>query len=159
MRFIQTLVGLVGLVATASAVDVYLHVGGDCSGNAIVCVGINPNNCCGGSGADIFPSVGFRGIPFDWTLQTRGHNGGNCNGLREVQRAAGTNFMCLRNGWFSGGGYGFTNKKRENAVDDACAAAESCTGSQKPDLLLLEDGGKYNIADMDAESFTTMVST
>jgi hypothetical protein len=144
---------LLTLAATASAIDIYLHVGGNCDGNAAVCRNVNPNVCCGGSSTDIFPTVGFRGIPTDWNLECRGHSGGNCNGLREVQRAHNTNFMCLRNGWFSGGGYGFTSKKRA----EACTTAGGCTTSQKPDTLILEDGGEYKIADLEGAALAQMV--
>ncbi|RYP08895.1 hypothetical protein DL764_001605 [Monosporascus ibericus] len=141
---------LLGLVATASAIDIYLHVGGGCGGNSVVCTNINPNTCCSGSSVEIFPSVGFRGIPTFWNLQCRGHTGANCAGLREIQTAQNTNFVCLNNGGFSGGGYGFNGRKR-----DDCASG-GCTTYQKADTLLLEDGGKYNIADLEDAPLTQL---
>ncbi|RYO95459.1 hypothetical protein DL766_007767 [Monosporascus sp. MC13-8B] len=141
---------LLGLFATASAIDIYLHVGGDCGGNAVVCVGINPNTCCSTSDIDIFPTVGFRGIPTHWNLECKGHSGGRCNRLREVQPARNTNFVCLRSGFFSGGGYGFSGRKRADGADGGC------TAYQKPDTLLLEDGGKYNIADLEDAPLTQL---
>ncbi|KAM7184090.1 hypothetical protein V8F33_013193, partial [Rhypophila sp. PSN 637] len=111
---------------------------------------------------DIFPSVGFYGIPTSWTLSVRGHSGGNCRNTREVQRVANTNFRCLTNGWFSGGGYGFASKKRGAAVDALselsarfpAGSQEGCTSYAKPDLLLLADGGKYDIAGVEGEALT-----
>ncbi|WQF89892.1 hypothetical protein CDEST_14906 [Colletotrichum destructivum] len=143
---------LLGFAATVSAIDIYLHVGGGCGGNAVLCGNINPNTCCSGSGVDIFPTVGFRGIPYEWNLETRGHSGGGCNQLREVQPARNTNFICLYSGGFSGGGYGFAGRKR-----DECASSGSCTSFQKPDTLLLEDGGKWNIADLEDAPLRQMV--
>ena len=53
-----------------SAINVYFHVGENCDGNAVICRGINSNVCCGGSSTDVFPTVGFCGIPTDWALAT-----------------------------------------------------------------------------------------
>lgn len=110
---------------------------------------MNSDNCYG-TGTTIFPSDGFFGIPMNWVLQVRGYNNGNCNGLRELRRVANINFACPTNGWFSSGGYGFTNKKRR----DVDGADVSCT---KPDLSELSDGVQYNIADLDDDSYDRMV--
>jgi hypothetical protein len=50
---------LLGFVASASAIDVYFHNSGDCSGAASVCTGINPNICCTSNS----PTVAYRGVP------------------------------------------------------------------------------------------------
>ncbi|KAK2751260.1 hypothetical protein CKAH01_06446 [Colletotrichum kahawae] len=146
---------LLSLVASVSAIDIYLHVGGGCGGNAVVCTNINPNTCCGGSGVDIFPTVGFRGIPTNWNLECRGHSGGNCNNLREVQPARNTNFVCLYSGGFSGGGYGFAARKR--AEDDSCSTG-GCANQANPDTLLLEDGGKFDIAALEGAPLTELLT-
>ncbi|TEA10529.1 hypothetical protein C8034_v009556 [Colletotrichum sidae] len=146
---------LLGLVASVSAIDIYLHVAGGCDGNSVMCSNMPPNMCCGGSGVDIFPTVGFRGIPYEWNLECRGHSGGNCNNLREVQPARNTNFVCLYSGGFSGGGYGFAAAKRDG--EDGTCAAGSCAFQQKPDTLLMEDGGKYDLTQLEGAAFTELM--
>ncbi|KAL3295417.1 hypothetical protein RB213_015752 [Colletotrichum asianum] len=37
---------LLGLVATASAIDIRAHIGSSCAGAYVACVNINPNVCC-----------------------------------------------------------------------------------------------------------------
>ncbi|KAK3313363.1 hypothetical protein B0H66DRAFT_629129 [Apodospora peruviana] len=142
-----------GLAATASAVDLYLYTGNCFNSAGIVCTNINPNTCCGGSNVNIFPQVGFRAIPATWNLECRGHAGGFCNQIRQVQRASGGRDLCLGSGPFSGSGYGFTSKKKRFAqpTEEGCAAEDvgGCTASQKPDLLFLADGTQYKISDLD----------
>ncbi len=145
MRFPQI---LLGLVAPASAIDIYLHFSGGCTGNAAVCTEYNPDTCCQGSSGDIFPSVAFMGIPTFWNLDCRGYSGGNCNAVREIQPASNTNLVCLNSGFFSGRGYGFRNQKRADGAVEGC---------EKPDILLFEDGGKYNITGLEEAHFTKLV--
>jgi hypothetical protein len=147
---------LLALAGSTSAIDTYLHFGGNCAGNAAVCTNQNPNNCCQGSSGDIFGSIGFRGIPTNWNLECRGHFGGNCNRIREIQSARNTNFICLRNGLFSGAGYGFNGLKRR-APELQCASSEGCVDVQTPDTLLFADGAQYNIADLEDDRLTQMV--
>jgi hypothetical protein len=150
---------LLALAGTASAIDTYLQFSG-CpgSGNSAVCTNQNPNSCCRGSSGDIFPSIGFRGIPTNWNLECRGHFGGNCNRVREIQPARNTNFVCLGNGPFSGAGYGFVGLKRR-APEFQCATDtnEGCADVQKPDTLLFADGAQYNITDLDDVRLAQMV--
>lgn len=64
---------VLGLAATASAIDINLHEGGNCDGNLVLsCQGINSNVCCGREGA--VNSVAFAFIPFGWNLHCRGHS-------------------------------------------------------------------------------------
>ncbi|KAJ3961167.1 hypothetical protein N0V92_002141 [Colletotrichum tropicale] len=76
-----------------------------------------------------------------------GHSGGNCNNLREVQPARDGNFICL----YSGGGYGFAARK--SAEDDSCSSG-GCANQAKPDTLLLEDGGKFDLATLEGAHLT-----
>ncbi|KAH6646137.1 hypothetical protein BKA67DRAFT_696035 [Truncatella angustata] len=142
---------LLGLFATASAIDIYLHFDSNCGGsNSAVCTNKNPDDCCAGSTGDIFPSVGFRGIPTDWQLQCRGHSGGNCNNLRQVSPAVNTNFVCLNSGPFSGGGYSIVNGKRAEGANGGA--------SHLPDTLLFGDGAKYNITDLEETPLTQILT-
>ncbi|KAI8296446.1 hypothetical protein K4K56_003652 [Colletotrichum sp. SAR 10_98] len=136
--------------ASVSAINIHLHVGGGRGGNTVVCTNINPNTCCGLSGGDSFPTAGFRGIPTNWNLECMGHSGDNCNNLREVQPARDTNFVCL----YSGGGYGFAARKR---AEDSSSSTGGCANQVKPDTLLLEDGGKYDIAGLEGAPLTELV--
>jgi hypothetical protein len=56
---------------------------------------------------------------------------------------------------FTGASYNFRNKKmvRGATPEDACEAEaeHTCMETVKPDMLSLEDGQKYNIADMDMD--------
>ncbi|KAK0634026.1 hypothetical protein B0T14DRAFT_417295 [Immersiella caudata] len=93
-----------GLAATASAIDIYLHPDGCCSCNSLVCVNAGPDWCCRGTSTDYFQTVSFRAIPTDWTIQGRGHSGGNCNNLRQTSVARNTRDPCLDRDRFSGAG-------------------------------------------------------
>ncbi|KAI8309096.1 hypothetical protein K4K61_002125 [Colletotrichum sp. SAR11_59] len=111
--------------ASISAINIHLHVGSGCGGNAVVCTNINPNTCCSGSGLDIPPTVGFLGIPTDWKLECMGHSGGNCN-------------TCGR-----------------RAESDSCSTG-GCANLVKPDTLLLEDGGKFDLAALEGAHLTEL---
>ncbi|RYP11829.1 hypothetical protein DL767_011444 [Monosporascus sp. MG133] len=64
------LAAILSLVATASAIDLYLHTNNDCGGgNTLRCNGINPNVCCGTDANDSpFQSAAVRGIPNNWNI-------------------------------------------------------------------------------------------
>ncbi|KAM7194839.1 hypothetical protein V8F33_007037 [Rhypophila sp. PSN 637] len=150
MQLIHVLIGLVG---SASAVDLYFHHSGDCSGASSVCSNMNPDRCCGVGRRDIYPSVAVRGIPTNWNLNCRGHFGGDCLFIRKSQNSNGANWVCLNDsqGWYSGIGYGFVNKKREPVpAGETGAPQEECV---KPDLAILADGAQYNIAGLDEDAY------
>ncbi|AEO66350.1 uncharacterized protein THITE_33101 [Thermothielavioides terrestris NRRL 8126] len=111
---------LLGLVTSASAIDVYFWNGGDCSGSATVCTGINPNVCCAGTDN----TISFRGIPTNWHITGRGYNNGGCNNLAYQLDNNGQSWICLESG--------------------------NCTETVKPDTLVLADGvTKYDIVGLD----------
>ncbi|KAK0648359.1 hypothetical protein B0T16DRAFT_388605 [Cercophora newfieldiana] len=147
---------LLGLAATASAIDLYMHVNGCYTNPALVCVNANPDRCCAGSVVDFFETVSARAIPPEWAIQVRGHSGGECRGTREVSPARGVRDKCLSNGDFSGVGYGFNARKRSPAPQEQCAAEGGCTSSQKPDFLLLEDGSKYSVVDLGVDGLVEL---
>ncbi|KAL3298215.1 transcription factor protein, partial [Colletotrichum asianum] len=130
--------------ASISAINIHLHVGSGCGGNAVVCTNINPNTCCGGSGLDIPPTVGFRGIPTDWKLECMGHSGGNCNTCgRSSPRATSTSSTSSP-----------AAATALLAESDSCSTG-GCANLVKPDTLLLEDGGKFDLAALEASTFLT----
>ncbi|KAK6833351.1 hypothetical protein PG987_008045 [Apiospora arundinis] len=150
----QTL--LAALAGTASAIDIFMHFSNNCGGNAIVCKNMPPapGNCCSGHPSlDQHPTVGFYGIPLHWNINCRGWSGGSCTNMRESQRASNTNFVCLRNGWFSGAGYVFVNKKRSVETiegDEYCPAQEApCSNSVAPNALSFADGVTYSLVGLE----------
>ncbi|KAI1843954.1 hypothetical protein JX265_013430 [Neoarthrinium moseri] len=148
---------LLGLVATVSAIDIRLYTNGNnCGGANFFSQNANPDFCCSGVDINVYPSVGFHAIPTDWVLQCHGHANGRCNDLRQVLTARNTQDVCLTSGPFSGGGYGFTSRKRLNGATEACATTEGCTKHVKPDMLELEDGTLYRIAGIDDASLTEL---
>ncbi|KAK4220775.1 hypothetical protein QBC38DRAFT_378342 [Podospora fimiseda] len=144
---------LTSLVATASAIDLYLHTDNNCGGsNALRCNGINPNTCCGvGANGSPYQSVAARGIPTIWNVQLRGYRGGNCNILETISGNGGGTFICNRSNNFryTGAGYNFVGRKR--AADTA--VGEEC---QRPNALVLADGSEYDLTDLSDEEFKTL---
>ncbi|KAH8595483.1 hypothetical protein B0O99DRAFT_511918 [Bisporella sp. PMI_857] len=142
---------ILGFATAVSALDVYLHsTTTDCSGpTSLVCTNLNPNVCCGLNSGTV-PSIGFRGILYDWYIECRGYEGGRCNVLKTIETAYHTNFVCLKNSPYTGAGYGFRGKKR-----GAAAVAEECT---PPDLLILENGEKYSLVGMEASQIDELAA-
>lgn len=155
MQFLTA--ALLTLVGSASAVDLYFHVNGDCSGSAVVCSNMNPNTCCGVGARDIYPSVAVRGIPTNWNLNCRGHFGGGCTFVRQARNSNGANWVCLNDsqGWYSGIGYSFVGKKRDEITPagEAGAAAEECA---KPDLAVFADGTQLALAGLEDADYNKM---
>ncbi|SPQ25459.1 6e1f6bca-a2ff-4ab8-9397-fa392e43dd32 [Thermothielavioides terrestris] len=132
---------LLGLVTSASAIDVYFWNGGDCSGSATVCTGINPNVCCAGTDN----TISFRGIPTNWHITGRGYNNGGCNNLAYQLDNNGQSWICLEvvsRYIYTGASYFFPSRRR--------AESGNCTETVKPDTLVLADGvTKYDIVGLD----------
>ncbi|RYP21723.1 hypothetical protein DL765_002079 [Monosporascus sp. GIB2] len=113
---------ILGLATAASAIDVYFHT--------------TRSDCQGAE-----DSIGFRGIPTNWFLEVRGYEGGGCRSVKTLDTAFQTNFRCLGNGPYTGASYIFRGKKR-----GAEAGTKKCT---LPDTLILDDGTKYSLVDME----------
>ncbi|ETS80607.1 hypothetical protein PFICI_08136 [Pestalotiopsis fici W106-1] len=138
---------LLGLAATAAAIDVYLFPGKGCKGNSGVCRGLNPGVCCPGGNGNDLGSVGFYGIPTAWRIDAKGHNGGQCANTIAQSFVSGTTWVCIDGSRYSGGSYVFWGKKR--------GEGESSDGA-KLDAFLLEDGTELNIADLDENSISEL---
>ncbi|KAK7989908.1 hypothetical protein PG989_010223 [Apiospora arundinis] len=142
-----------GLAAnTVSAIDGYFHLGGNCDGPATVCRDMNPGFCCTTGGAN---TIGYRGIPTDWTISAEGMSGGGCTNFGVRNTASNTNFLCLTpapgGGPFTGTRYEFGSKKRAESPLACPGGADNsnskpCVSTQKADELVLADGARYNIA-------------
>lgn len=138
---------LLGLAATAAAIDARLYYNRGCTGNGVQCGGLNPDTCCPAGGND-FGSVEFRFIPLDWRIEGRGHSGGDCTNLQERGYPSNVDSICLSIGPFSGAGYGFLSRKRGEADYADCA---------KRDQLFFEDGTTFNLADLDDDKVAELV--
>jgi hypothetical protein len=149
MRFTQA---FLSLLTGASAIEITLHVfSNSCvPGNALHCGPMNPDNCCGYRSND-FESVEFDYIPTTWKLLVKGYNNGNCNRRKDESRSGGRSRVCLVKGPFSGGGYQFTNKKRD------ASNQEACTDIFRPDTASFTDGTRYNLTALDDDSYAEMV--
>ncbi|KAG4434242.1 hypothetical protein IFR05_010284 [Cadophora sp. M221] len=101
---------------------------------------LNPSftfTCCGVPTGSV-PSLGFRGIPTNWFLQVRGHEGGGCRLMKTIETVSFTNFKCLGSGPYTGDGYGFLSERTVRGTEGVeTVAAEKCA---LPDFLVLEDG-------------------
>ncbi|KAI8175814.1 hypothetical protein K4K54_004980 [Colletotrichum sp. SAR 10_86] len=166
---------LLGLAATASAIDIRAHIGSSCAGAYVACVNINPNVCCsfsssGSSGRSSISVVAVREtsfsqltkvselmngdqIPSNWRIRAEAYTGGGCSFTGGQYDSNGGTTICLpytTRGDRTGGKYWFLNRKR--ADDLSCPAeqpgAGKCEAVVKPDVLGLADGTAYNIADL-----------
>ncbi|KAK6863791.1 hypothetical protein PG995_000319 [Apiospora arundinis] len=155
---------LLGLAAnTVSAIDGYFHLGGNCDGPATVCRDMNPGFCCTTGGAN---TIGYRGIPTDWTISAEGMSGGGCTNFGVRNTASNTNFLCLTpapgGGPFTGTRYEFGSKKRAESPLACPGGAHNrnskpCVSTQKADELVLADGTRYNIAALEDDVVHEMV--
>jgi hypothetical protein len=140
MKFFAT---LLTLVAVASAIDLYGHSDTNCGGNYGVCSNMEPNRCCGASGG----SVAARGIPIGWRVEVRSYTGGACTNLAQIiGNGASQSFVCVRGGFFTGVGYNFYGRKRDDGAVDQSECA-------KPDTLVLTDGTQYDLTGLADEEF------
>ncbi|KAI0199474.1 hypothetical protein F4808DRAFT_461795 [Astrocystis sublimbata] len=150
---------LLGLVATASAVDIYAYRSNiQCKGNdRIICQNIGPDECC--SKGAVFRAFGFEAIPSEWQIICRAYNGGQCNGLVFAAQSNSRRDICLGNGQYTGANYAFTNKKRSVGDEtEEDPAASSCKTMKKFDRIEFGNGINYNITGIDDAHYEEMVS-
>ncbi|KAK1672157.1 hypothetical protein BDP55DRAFT_718280 [Colletotrichum godetiae] len=144
-----------GLIATVSAIDVYGYRSNEkCSGNDyIVCRNVNPDDCYVRASGDVFRSIGFRAIPTNWNIIGRAHSGGDCKNLKYVTQSNGAENICCGGSNYSGGNYGFVSKKRSEGT---CAAAGGCASVTRGDLVVFENGPKFNMTGLDDALYTEL---
>ena len=114
--------------------------------------------CCGVPSGS-FPSVGFYAVPRQWFLEYRGHEGGDCRNTKTIEANLGIEFKCLRNGPYTGAGYGFRSRKRDTGEDMVCAGEgveKECKGYQRPDVLETADGKKFSLTDLSDDQMLEM---
>lgn len=144
-----------GLISSTAAVDLYLRF---YKGADLICVGLDPETCCGVSGfkSDPFWSMDFQVIPADWNLRLRGHAGPLCGNVVDTTTTRGATSLVLTHGPFTGGGYSFApaGTKRSESEGDYNS---TLTKVARPNLVTLSDGVQYNLRDLDDASFAEMV--
>ncbi|KAI3528360.1 hypothetical protein CABS01_07561 [Colletotrichum abscissum] len=150
-----------GLIATVSAIDIYGYKNNEkCGGgDYIVCTNANPNDCCVRSSGDTFRSIGFRAIPTNWRIIGRAFSGGDCKNVKYVAQSNGAQNVCCGGSTYSGGNYVFASKKRDESAteDGTCAAsAGGCTSVAKGNLMVFENGPKYNMTGLDDALYTEL---
>lgn len=146
---------LLGLLASlALAVDIGLHNGNACSGVVAICERINPNSCCS-AGGSIRPSISFKYFPREWNLICSAYRPGGCNGgtlAAEIASNRNTD-VCIQGAGLAGGSYRFASRKR--GTDGVKLEDADCV---KANVLKLEDGTRFDIADLDDDSIDELVS-
>ncbi|KAK0674516.1 hypothetical protein QBC41DRAFT_341963 [Cercophora samala] len=155
MKFLAT---LLTLAATASAVDLYLHVDNDCGSSGFRCTSIGPNSCCGTiSNNSPYQSVSVRDIQQLWNIQCLGYDGGMCNRRRTISDYTGGDFICNRSNGFRYTGVEYRSLGWERATgSSASALKEEEEECQRPDALVLGDGSEFDLAGLSDEEFDAL---
>lgn len=149
-----------GLVATVSAIDIYGYRNNEkCGGDYIVCQNANPNNCCVRASGDVFKSIQLRAIPTNWNIIGQAFSGGDCKNIKFVMQSGGRENICLGGSNYSGGNYVFAaTKKRSEGASEVCSATGGCTSVQRADLMVFENGSKYNITGLEDALYTELIT-
>ncbi|TLD28205.1 hypothetical protein PspLS_03756 [Pyricularia sp. CBS 133598] len=149
---------LLGLAATASAIDIRGHSQDGCRGGYRSCTNSNPRVCCSfnSSATSGRSSVAVVAIPTNWRITARAWTGGSCRYIANHGESGGSRSICLRytsRGDRTGAFYWFNSLKR--AVDESCPAEQpgvgKCDAVVEPDVIGLADGTEYNIAGLSAD--------
>lgn len=138
---------LLGLVGTASAIDIYAYRSNEqCKGSDhLVCYGKNPGDCCAGADGNAYRAIGVRAIPTDWNIIGRGHRDGRCGAVRYAAASNGRTDVCAGGNYYSGGSYIFTGKKLKRSDVTTQSGGEAC----KADIMVLGDDTKYDLTKLD----------
>jgi hypothetical protein len=155
MHYLNTIL----ILATAvSAIDIHGHNEEHCNGEVMTTWSNVQADRCVSGGQLTYTAFSFSSIPTNWAIITRSYKSNTCAGgeLANQFHSNGRDWVChgadryygIR---YKGAGYSFNNVKRtgaDGAVEQEC---------QKPDLLTLKDGRKYNIAGVQDEVVHEMV--
>jgi hypothetical protein len=164
--------------ASSSAIDVTLFYGPYCAGDRLICTAIDPSQCCVSGGNDFF-SAGFFWIPHEWQLTTEAYRNG-CADLSASHSVSDQSADCLTyrgKFWFhakrypvialtqthldnaqlplSSGLYRFRSRK-VRSLDNRGAVGSECN-PQKPNILVLADGQRYDISQLDDNLLKSLV--
>ncbi|KAJ4986537.1 hypothetical protein SVAN01_07973 [Stagonosporopsis vannaccii] len=146
------------LAATVSAIDIRLFDHKDCGGSWIGCTNINPNVCCH-TGRERHLSVSWEPVPRDWSIMTQVYWVNGCDGdSKDVRRYGLTRYCMTEQITVTGGRYYFytPNSPGPFARDLSTGEEQACI-SQKPDVLALGDGQRYNISQLEDSMLEPLV--
>jgi hypothetical protein len=141
---------LLGLIATATAVDIRFTNSPSCDGWYAACSNINPGICC--SIAQSTRAIEFAAVPSTWFLRKTGYLAENCVGFLSEHITRGG--YCDSNPRrYQSARYEFFNEKlaRSPGTGDI---SEDC---QRVDTFVLEDGTKYPISQLNDGEVTYLV--
>ncbi|KAL8420487.1 hypothetical protein RB594_003322 [Gaeumannomyces avenae] len=151
MHFSQVTSTMLALGAgLASAVDVRLYYSNDCSGNYLVCSNLGANVCCTGTSVSLYWVV-------NRSLDARGFAGGNCGELRSARRTSSSFCMPGTGVVYTGGRWVVPASLRVRDQDVCAAGVGKCDAVQKPDTLVLADGSKFKVVDLDNAKIEQLV--
>ncbi|KAF9873052.1 hypothetical protein CkaCkLH20_09562 [Colletotrichum karsti] len=157
---------LLGLAATASAIDLRAHPNDGCTGSYSACVNLNPNVCCSFSSSSTSgkATIAVVAIPSNWRIRAESWTGGGCRFTGGSLDSGGSTTICLpysTRGDRTGGSYFFLSRKRAN--DESCPAeqpgAGKCEAVVKPNVVGLADGTEYGIAGLTDEKIQELMLT
>lgn len=132
---------LLGLVATAAAVDIRFTNSQTCNGWYAACANINPGVCCSLNTATM--AIEYAAVPNTWFLRKSGYTEENCNHL--ISEIVSFGSLCDFNlAGYKSGRYVFSGMKLARSPSDD-TTSEDC---QRVDTFVLEDGSKYTISDL-----------
>lgn len=118
------------------------------------CTAINPNICCVAGPAS---SARVSWVPVEWNINAMGYGGGGCSWTKYLCEIRGRSDYCMgpnNRDDYTGAYCWFVGRKRGGLEENRI-----CTGSVKPDTLVLADGTtKYNIVDLDDAKIEELVS-
>ncbi|KAJ4305878.1 hypothetical protein N0V90_001411 [Kalmusia sp. IMI 367209] len=139
---------ILGIAATASAVDIILHNDRDChtsDGSAIFCTNINPRMCCTSPVTQGWMGIGFYGLEKHWV--TKGYRQAPpdfspC--ARLIEASFSSIYRCMNSDLYMGGAIDDTFNKRS---DNEPIAVE---GVVEADGMLVR-GKEYTLKGMEKE--------
>lgn len=148
---------LLGLVASAAAIDVYFHPGrsGQCDSGAVVYTNVNPDVCIENRNGPYYYTVSYQAVPKDWHITARTYSTPICSGnFRQAAELRGRDYACLG---YVGVAYWSTKYRfghwAKRDLDAEPAAVETRT---RPDLLILADGTKYDLAALSQDALAEL---
>lgn len=155
----HVLAGL-GLAATSvSAIDLRFFSNNNCGGKTwLACNNWNPGPCCYTSNQEYSVGGGFFAIPTSWSIVCQLWTTTGCSSgpLRATGLNNGRDTVCYtapvdgQRGFAEGLSYYFNGKKREVTQDP--------TKCQRANILHLDDGSEYDLADLDDAAYNDLVS-
>ncbi|KAK0120062.1 hypothetical protein ONS95_011475 [Cadophora gregata] len=149
-----TMTFLLGLATVASAIEIRFYGNNGCSGRFNSCWNVNPNQCCNQAEMN---SISFEFIPSNWRITVKGYDQNACNRQKAQLNTVGQTRMCIGgDAPYTGGGYNFYGRKRDDDHSNVEAAPSSeCL---RPDIFADEDGVEYSAQSLNDDEFEKLVA-